>query len=111
MVRFAAVLRDWKSDRFSETVKNEVSRLEPGVLPLGQCVTRGGLVDERRRQAMVLGAYEDERALHVSLGLFFAEIVINCGCGDEPQEEHAYCEIELRVDKATAEASFNVRPA
>lgn len=111
MIRFSNALRDWKTDRFAETVKAELGRLTSGVLPLDRCVTRGGLVDERGRAAMVLGAYEDDRALHVSLGLFFTEIVINCGCGDDPLEEHAYCEIDLRIDKKTAEATFSARSA
>jgi hypothetical protein len=40
----------------------------------------------------------------VHVGVFFREIVGGCSCGDEPFAADGYCEIELRIDKETAEA-------
>lgn len=85
--------------------------MKSGVLPLNSCVSKGGLVDDSNLGIMVLGAGEGKQVLKISVGIFFTEIVINCGCGDDPMEEHAYCEMEIEIDKATAEARFSVRPA
>ena len=110
MTRFAASLRDWKTDRFTETLKGEVTGMKSGALPLAQCAVKGGLVDDSSLVIIVLGTDEDEHALNISVGIFFTEIVINCGCGDDPMEETAYCEIGITIDKETAEAQFSVRP-
>ena len=43
-----------------------------------------------------------------SVGVFFTEIVINCGCGDEPMPTNAYCELQLSIDKNTVAVRFAI---
>ena len=101
-------LHAWQSEAFNETLKNELEQLEPGVLPLDKAVSQGGYVDDSHITATVLHADEDEHAIQARVGIFFTEIVINCGCGDDPMETNAYCVMQIRIDKTTGQAEFEV---
>ena len=69
-----------------------------------------GHADDSRITAAVLRLGENEREIQAKLGIFFAEILAGCSCGDEPQPQSAYCEIQVRNDKATGEAVFGLVP-
>lgn len=110
MPEFAATLQAWRSDAFASALKADMRRLQPGILPLHQAVSRGGYVDESDIEVTLLAVDDQGDSIQAHVGIFFTEIVINCGCGDDPMEENAYCEMRLRIDKATAEAEFSVMP-
>lgn len=101
-------IRAWRSDSFFKTLKNELEQLESGLLPLEQCVAQGGYVGDHRITATILHADEDAQAVHAKAGIFFTEIVINCGCGDDPMETNAYCELKIKIDKISGQAEFAV---
>ena len=86
----------------------ELEQLASGSLPLEKAVTQGGYVDDSHITATVLHADADAGAIHARAGIFFTEIVINCGCGDDPMETNAYCEMRIRVDKTTGQADFEL---
>jgi hypothetical protein len=108
--RLPLALRAWPSDAFSRTLKAEIEQLPPGSLPLEAGVCQGGFVDDSRITVTVLGAADDDVAIQVRVGIFFTEIVVNCGCGDDPMEQNAYCALRVAIDKATARAEFTVLP-
>ena len=101
-------LQAWHSASFSQTLKNDLEQLEPGVLPLDKAVTQGGYVDDSHITATVLHAEEDAQTIQARAGIFFTEIIINCGCGDDPMETNAYCVMHIRIDKTTAQADFEI---
>lgn len=103
-------LRDWKSASFTQTLKNEISSLGSGTLPLGKGISQGGYVDDSNLATTVLHVADDERAIHARVGIFFTEIVGSCGCGAEPMPQNAYCEMRISIDKTSAEAEFEVIP-
>jgi hypothetical protein len=108
MPRFDSALGDWGSDAFAETLKHEIEGLEPGILPLLQGSSRGGVPDEREIKAMLLQASEGPDSIQARVGIFFNEILAGCSCGDEPMSLQSYCEMQVDIDKSTAEASFSV---
>jgi hypothetical protein len=108
MPKFLNSLHAWPSASFTETLKKELEQLPPGSLPLEKAVTQGGYVDDSHITATVLRADADEQAIHARAGIFFTEIVINCGCGDDPMETNAYCEMRIRIDKTTGQADFEL---
>lgn len=110
MAQLPNALRAWRSDAFSQTLKSEIERLPPGSLPLDKGVAQGGYVDDSRITALVLHAAEAGGAIQARVGVFFTEIVANCGCGDDPMAQNAYCELRIVIDKASAEAGFQVVP-
>ena len=108
MPNFSKSLNAWQTDEFSQTLKGELEQLAAGTLPLEKAVTQGGYVDDSHITATVLHAEEDAQAIQARAGIFFTEIVINCGCGDDPMETNAYAELRIRIDKSTARAEFEV---
>ena len=110
MPKLTNSLRDWPSAAFTQTLKNEIAKLESGTLPLDKGVSQGGYVDDSNLATTVLHIADDERAIHARVGIFFIEIVGSCGCGGEPMPQNAYCEMQISIDKASAEAQFTVIP-
>ncbi len=98
----------WGSDSFFQILKEELEQLDTGVLPLQQGVTQGGFVGEHLITATILHADDDAQTIHAKAGIFFTEIVINCGCGADPMEANAYCELRIRIDKTSARAEFEI---
>lgn len=108
MIKLLNALGTWQSASFPQTLKTELEQLEPGSLPLNKAVTQGGYVDDSHITATILSAKESVQTIHARAGIFFTEIVINCGCGDDPMETNAYCELQISIDKTSGQAEFAV---
>lgn len=106
MPKFHHALRAWKTDAFDQFLKSEIANLKTGTLPLDKGVSQGGYVDDSHIEATVLHVADDENAIQADVGIFFTEIVGGCSCGDDPMATNAYCVIQARIDKATAEVEF-----
>jgi hypothetical protein len=103
-------LQHHQSPRLAEVLNEEIRQLPAGTLPLHRGTTQGGYVDETDIRLSVLAVSDDGQVVNIKSGVFFTEIVINCGCGDDPVETSAYCEMLISIDKATAGAAFEVLP-
>jgi hypothetical protein len=106
MPKFLNSLRAWKSDDFARILKSEIENLERGALPLEKGVSQGGVVDASELAVTVFGAADNGAAIQANVGVFFTEIVGGCSCGDEPVANDAYCEMQIRIDKATADVEI-----
>ena len=106
MLQLPHSARAWSSDAFAGTLKGEIENLAAGTLPLDKGVSSGGRVDDSRITAIVLRSRDDGEAIQAEVGIFFDEIIGGCSCGDDPQPQNAYCELRVRIDKATGEAVF-----
>ena len=74
-------------------------------LPLHLGVSQAGMVGDEAITVMVLNSHDAGQKIEVKLGVFFTEIVINCGCGDDPMLINAHCELLISIDKLTAETT------
>ncbi|MDH5572666.1 MAG: glucosamine--fructose-6-phosphate aminotransferase [Gammaproteobacteria bacterium] len=108
MLKLSNALSAWNTAAFPQRLKSEIENLPSGSLPLEQGTSAAGYVDDSDISVSVLKVTDDEHSLQVTLAVFFTEIVINCGCGDDPMPQHAQCEILLQIDKTTAESYFEV---
>lgn len=106
MTKFVAALGAWRSDGFGDALNREIRDLGTGVLPLASGVLQGGIVDGSSIRVTILRLADDDRAVHVEVGVFFTEVVGGCSCGDEPYESPAWCRLRISIDKATAEAEI-----
>ena len=110
MFKLPNTLRDWNSVTFNQTLKAELESLPVGSLPLAKGTSEGGYVDDSNLSVTVLQTHDDEQYIQAKLGIFFTEIMICCGCGDDPTPKNAYCEMQVQIDKSTADAHFTVLP-
>jgi len=97
-------LNTWPSETFAQTLKSEIEELKPSTLPLAQ----GKYVDDDHLKVSVLTVTEGEQTIEANLGVFYHEIVAGCSCGDDPMTQDAYCEMQVSLNKATADAEFKV---
>lgn len=100
----------WDTKAFSPTLKAELEAFEPSSLPLHLGVSQAGMVDDKAITVTVLNSRDAGGIIEAKVGVFFTEIVINCGCGDDPMPINAYCELLISIDKVTAEATITVVP-
>lgn len=98
-------LAAWGSPAFAETLRTEVEALPPAELPLHRLANTGHALDAKVSVAL-LGSRETKDAIAVRLGCFFEEIVPGCSCGFEAEPQAAYGELQLRIDRATAQAEW-----
>jgi len=103
-----ACLNVWGTPDFAQVLKKEIGQLAPDSLPLEQAATPGCYISPQPVTVMFIDARDEGHCLRITLGVFFTEIVVNCGCGVDPVEQHAQCHMQLELDKRTAEAHFHV---
>lgn len=108
-IELAGSLAAWPREDFVAVIKQELLS-KTADLPLHKGVAQGGMVDAGNMDLTVTKAVDRGDRIQVWCGVFFTEIVGGCSCGDDPAAQHAYCEMEILIDKATAMAELRVRP-
>lgn len=109
-LQFTQSVRAWGTPRFEAVLKDEIEQLDPGLLPLQQCLSVTSHAADGPFKAMILGVSEEADAIRVKAGIFFSGIVAGCSCADDPtpvEEQHEYCELLFEIDKATTETTVN----
>jgi hypothetical protein len=91
-----------------KALKQELENLPAGTLPLEKGTSRGGFVDDSDISVTVIKVEQNENGIQAKVGVFFTEIIVGCGCGDDPMPENAYCEMLISIDRRTATARFEV---
>ncbi len=107
MFKLPQSLAVWPSPRFAEVLKHEVEQLPSAALPLQEGLSASSYAFGDRFSVMVIGVAEDAEAIRARLGVFYEGIVAGCNCADDPtpvEPQKEYCEVELTIDKATAQA-------
>jgi len=104
MPKFYKALAAWLSDAFTQALKAEFESLKPSTLPFAQ----RKYINDDDLKITVLSVTDNERVIQVNVGVFYSEILAGCNCGDDPLSENAYCEMQISIDKSTAEAEFTL---
>jgi len=108
MTKLPRSIAAWPSGEFASTIKFELEQLARSTLPLDKATQHGGYVDDSSITCTVLNFTDEKDRIMIKAGIFFTEILICCGCGDDPVPENAYCEIMITLVKKDAEASFDI---
>ncbi|MDT8375375.1 MAG: hypothetical protein RQ867_01420 [Mariprofundaceae bacterium] len=113
-LRLRRSLAAWGSPDFKATLKHELEQLDVLQLPLVQGMTQGSVPLEGSVEVTILKACETDNAIRARAGIFYNSIIAGCSCADDPtpvDERNEYCEIQLDIDKATAETTVTLLPA
>lgn len=108
MIKFSHSVEHYPSAAFSAILKTEIEQCDRKWLPLEKATTQGGYVSDEPITATVFSVTDRAGSIQVHVGIFFTEIVICCGCGDDPMPVNAYCEMEFEIDKLSAEAAIKI---
>ena len=110
MIRLPDSLRAWPTPEFGAALKRELEA-QAGELPLQGALAATSVALDDAVAVMFIGAQDAGDAIHARVGVFFAGVVAGCGCADDPtpvERQNEYCELELRLDKATGVAAARV---
>lgn len=107
VIRLDSALRAWNTDDFAAALKSDILALGAGVLPLQEAAA-GGSIDEGDIDITLLGSRDSAAEIHATVGVFFAEVIGGCSCGDEPAASNAYCELQVIIHKVSGQARFEV---
>jgi len=110
MAQLPNSLRDWNTDAFEQTLKTEMERFRGGVLPLREAIEDLNSVEDSDLGVTFISAIDGDGAIHAKVGVYFAEVVSCCSCGEDSPIEEAYCEMDVTIDKSTGDAEFSVVP-
>ncbi len=108
MLKFSQTISCYPTGSFKRALKDEIEQCDKKLLPLEKGTTQGGYVSDEPITATVLRITDQVDRIQANVGIFFTEIMICCGCGDDPMPENTYCEMSFNIDKKTAEAEIKI---
>jgi hypothetical protein len=103
--------RAWRTAAFPQILKSELERLGLEELPLQQGLSASSVALDDELQVVVLSTMEDDGMIRGHAGLFYTGVVAGCNCADDPtpmDRENEYCEIEICIERATAQATITI---
>lgn len=113
MIRLVKSLNAWGTSEFKTVIKQEIEQLDAGELPLQQGLSAGNHVQGDKFTVMVLNVSEGNDFIRARAGVFYTSVIAGCSCADDPapiSELNEYCEVQLDIDKQTAEATIVLQP-
>lgn len=104
-------LAAWDTAVFKSTLKRELEQLDAAALPLQAGLRLSSAVSDSPFEVMLIDTGEEDGRIAARIGVFYKGVIGGCSCADDPtpmDEYNEYCEIELRIDKTTADAELNL---
>jgi hypothetical protein len=105
-------LRAYGSSDFAATLQRELAQVGLDALGLQQALRAGSIALGDDLGVMILRVDASPGHLDLHLGLFFTSIVAGCACADDPtpvDRNTEYCEVDLRIDRATGRGRITPR--
>ena len=110
MIQLKQTLRAWGTPDFKAVLKQEIARGADQLL-LQQGLSSGNYVTADPITVMINSVAEMENIIRVRAGIFYQGILGGCSCADDPtptSESNEYCEVQLDIDKTTAETAVTL---
>lgn len=111
MIELHSALQAWGTPSFNDALKQELEQLRADQLPLQQGLALSSYVSSEPFKVMVINANDNAASIMVKAGIFYSGVIAGCSCSDDPTPtdlQSEYCEIELAIDKRSAEASVRL---
>lgn len=108
MIRLDKALRAWGTPEFANIVKQEITQLGADQLPLQLGLSTGNYVTDEPISVAINNVADLKNVIRVKAGIFYKSVIGGCSCENDPtpnSEIYEYCEVQLDIDKATAETS------
>lgn len=111
MIQLTNLLKAHGSADFEAVLKSTIAELGLKHLPLQKALSQSSCALDTNIQATIINVSESNDQLKIKAGVFFTGIIAGCSCADDPSpvdEQAEYCEIELSINKATAETEITL---
>jgi hypothetical protein len=86
------------------TLPDVLTAYLPDILQHSHAGTQGGQLYPQ--QLRVINVSEQTEKLTAHIGIFFDEITAGCNCNDGPSTTHDYCEVQIHIDKPSAQMTL-----
>jgi len=109
MTRLAKALDAWGTPDFADVLKKELEQLDADQLPLQQGLATTSYALDTNLSARIIRVSDDDGFIRVRAGIFYSGIIAGCSCADDPtpvDEQSEYCEVQLDINKVTAETTI-----
>lgn len=109
MIRLNKALNAWGTPDFEDALKNEIAQMDASQLPLQQGLTSSSHALDDNIKAVIIAVSESANFIHAKAGIFYSGIIAGCNCADDPtpvEAQSEYCEVQLDIDKTTAETTI-----
>jgi hypothetical protein len=109
MIKLTCSVAAWNSPGFTDTLRNELTSLGGEALPLQQGLKSSSYALDEKLSVTILNVAETAEHIIANAGLFYTGIIAGCSCADDPtpvDENTEYCEVVVRIEKATSAASI-----
>lgn len=106
-MQLTTVLNAWGMPAFEAILKHEIETMPVELLPLQQSLAQSSYTDGANRSVTIMRVTEMADFIRVRAGIVYSGIIPGCSCADDPtpmSELTEYCEVQLDIDKTTAEA-------
>jgi hypothetical protein len=111
MIHLTKSLNAWGTPAFKEILKEEIERLDAGVLPLQKGLSQGSYTDGKGLAVMIIGVAEEPNLIRAKAGIFYTAMIAGCSCADDPtpvDDLQEYCEVQIDIDRTTAETTVTL---
>lgn len=111
MTKLVQSLKAWGTPDFKATLKRELGQLGNAELPLQQGLSSGSVALDDNVEAMIISVSETDTVIHAKAGIFYQSIIAGCSCSDDPTPTdvcNEHCEVQLEIDKSTAETTISL---
>ena len=108
MIRLDKTLSAWGRPEFVAILKQEIAQLGADHLPLQQGLSKGNFVTAEPVTVMINSVAEMENVIRIKAGILYQGVLGGCSCADDPttaSESNEYCEVQLDIDRTTAETA------
>ena len=114
MIRLTKTLAAWGTPDFEDTLKEEIEQLGAEQLPLQQGLSTSSYALDNKVKVRIISASEEANYIHAKVGIFYTGIIAGCSCADDPtpiNENNEYCEVQLEINRTTAETTVTLLAA
>lgn len=111
MIRLENAVQKWGSADFKAALKQDLEALNADQLPLQQALSQSSYVSSSGFSVMIINEGEQGANIIAKAGVFYSGIIAGCSCADDPtpvDEVREYCDIEVIINRATAEARITL---
>ena len=103
-------LRAFGTPDFESVLKRELTQ-HASALPLQQSLVHSNYVVDGSISVMVHRVFATDGVITVKVGVFYQGVLSGCSCAGDPapaSENNEYCEVELQIDRATADVAVSL---
>lgn len=112
-IRLDAAAQAWGQPVFAAVLKRELEALPHDILPLQQGLARSSSVAQTPFTVLVNSVDVQDGCIIAHVGILYQGETGGCSCAGDPGDASPadeYCELEITLDKASAQAELRLRP-